>query len=537
MFDTMITGGTVVDGSGKAPFVADVAIRNGKIAAIAPEIDALCLNHLNAKGKIVTPGFVDIHRHADINLFTRGFGTAELRQGITTIVNGNCGLSAVPCPAPHRDEILSFLEPVIGSAKGMPFFDDFTSYLVEVRKVGLPLHCGMLVGNGTVRAAVKGYATGALSAQELQKVQNTLRTSLQNGALGVTLGIVYAPEYNYTTEQFIEVLQPMREFKVPLVTHIRGEGDNFSASLQEVLTIAKALCVPLHISHLKCIGKRNWGTGVAKALRLIDDARAAGMDVTCDAYPYTAGSTQLVQILPPQYLAGGAQGIIAALSDAKKRRELEKILAEPSEEFENLVNLVGWDNIVLTTLHLPEHQAFIGKSVPEIAAMQGKTPFDCACDLLVAEQCKIAMVDHITTENDIKTILQKPYCSVISDSVYPTGGVPHPRLYGTFPRILAKYVRDEKALSLADAVHKMTALPASVYGLEAGRIQVGRAADINVFDLAKIETKATYTQPKQLATGFDAVFVAGELAVKNDVRTDACAGTFLLRKGTPRVRF
>ncbi|MEG1640181.1 MAG: amidohydrolase family protein [Ruthenibacterium sp.] len=530
MFDSIIANGTVIDGSGAPKFAADVAVKNGKIAQIAPHITAPCRRRINAAGKLVTPGFVDIHRHADIHLFADDFGKAELRQGITTLVNGNCGLSVIPCPAPYRDEILSFLEPVIGSARAVPPFTDFASYFAAAQQVKLPLHCGMLIGNGTVRAAVKGYATGALSAQELQKVQNTLRTSLQNGALGVTLGIVYAPEYNYTAEQFIEVLQPMREFKVPLVTHIRGEGDNFSASLQEVLTIAKALAVPLHISHLKCIGRRNWGIGTEKALRLIDAARADGMDVTCDAYPYTAGSTQLVQILPPQYLEGGAQGIVAALQDAEKRKKLAEILENPSDAFENLVNLVGWDNIILSTLQLPEHQIYSGKSVCEIAAMQHKTPFDCACDLLIAERCKISMIDHITAESDIKTILRKPYCSVISDSIYPSAGVPHPRLYGTFPRVLARYVRAEGVLSVEDAIHKMTALPAAVYGLQKGLLATGRDADINVFDLAKIDTKATYEQPKQYAIGFDAVLVAGEIAVENDVRTEVCAGTMIRRK-------
>ena len=301
------------------------------------------------------------------------------------------------------------------------------------------------------------------------------------------------------------------------------------SSLQEVIHIAKALAVPLHISHLKCIGKRNWGTGVTNALRLLNDARAAGMDITWDAYPYTAGSTQLVQILPPQYLAGGTAGIVAALSDGAKRATLQKILEEPSDTFENLVNLVGWDKIVLSTLHLPENQKYVGKTVTEIADMQGKTPFDCACDLLIAEQCKIAMVDHITAESDIKMILQTPQCSVISDSVYPCGGVPHPRLYGTFPRILAKYVRAEKALTIEAAIHKMTAQPAAVYGLSKGLLQVGQDADINVFDLAAIETKATYTQPKQYATGFSAVLVGGRLAVENDAYTGLCAGKMLLR--------
>lgn len=529
MFDFVIRGGTVVDGSGKAGYRADLAVKDGKIAKIAPQITEPAGQVIDAGGCYVTPGFIDIHRHADVNLFLPSFGEAELRQGLTTIVNGNCGLSVVPCPEAHRAEIYRFLQPVIGEVKAPKAFSTMEEYLALAEQVVLPLNVGMDIGNGTVRAAVKGYEPGRLNAKELAAAHEFLRSSLAAGALGVTLGIVYSPENCYDADGFVEVLQPMKEFGVPLVTHIRGEGDLFHESLREVIDIARRLDVPLHVSHLKCIGKRNWGHGVTKALQILREARDSGMDISYDVYPYTAGSTQLIQILPPDYLEGGVEEMVKRLTDPEKRRELTAILKEPQDYFENLLSSIGWENIRMSTLTLPKNQKYVGKSVTEIAKIQGKDPYDCAYDMLAEEQCKISMVDFITSEEDICTILRDPYSSVISDSVYPTGGVPHPRLYGTFPRVLEKYVREEKVLTLEQAVHKMTALPASVYHLKKGLLAEGADADINVFKLENVHTAATYADPKRFATGFDYVLVNGQIAVDHDVMTHKPAGRMLRR--------
>ncbi|WP_101909522.1 N-acyl-D-amino-acid deacylase family protein [Marasmitruncus massiliensis] len=529
MYDLVIRDGTVIDGSGAPGIRADLAIKNGKIAQISRQISESAQQAIDAGGRYVTPGFIDIHRHADINLFLPSFGEAELRQGLTTIVNGNCGLSVVPCPPAHRAEIFRFLQPVIGEAALPADFSTMGEYLSLAEQMPLPLNVGMDIGNGTVRAAVKGYQTGRLTREELAAARRFLHDSLEAGALGVSLGIVYAPENCYDADGFVEVLRPMKEFGVPLVTHIRGEGDLFHQSLYEVIDIARRLEVPLHVSHLKCIGKRNWGHGVKKALEILAKARASGMDVSYDVYPYTAGSTQLIQILPPDYLEGGVEEMVRRLKDPAKRRELAEILRQPQDYFENLVSSIGWGNIRMSTLTLPENQKYVGKSVSEIAATQGKDPCECVCDMLADEQCKISMVDFITSEDDICTILRDPYSSVISDSVYPTGGVPHPRLYDTFPRILQTYVRERGVLTLEQAIHKMTALPACVYHLKKGLLQEGADADVNVFALENIQTDATYEDPKRFATGFDYVLVNGEIAVNHDRMTHKPAGKVLRR--------
>lgn len=530
MFDCVIKNGLIVDGSGSPAFHGDVGLHNGKITAVAPALKGSAAKTIDASGRCVAPGFIDIHRHADVNLFLPTFGQTELCQGLTTVINGNCGLSAVPCLSPYRTEILNFLQPVIGETPSQCTFSAFVEYLDAISQHPLPLHIGMLVGNGTVRASVKGYDPTPMTASELAQAKALLRDAVDAGALGISLGLVYAPENCYTFDELCQVLTVAAERNVPLVAHIRGEGDLFHESLEEVAAIAKSVGAPLHISHLKCIGKRNWGRGVIRALEILDEARASGIRVDCDAYPYTAGSTQLIQILPPEFLEGGTPEIVRRLRDPECRRRLAEILPHPQPYFENLVSSIGWENIRCTSMARPENQPYINKSIAEIAALRGQDPCECVCDLLAAEDCNIAMVDFITCEEDIRTILRYPYTSVISDSVYPSGGVPHPRLYGTFPRILQKYVREDGVLTLEEAVSKMTAKPAAVYGLPGkGLLREGFDADLVVFDPQTVGTNSNYENPRQYGFGFDYVLVDGQTAVDHDKVTGVKAGRLLRR--------
>lgn len=518
MLDYLIKNGRLVDGGNTPSSIKDVGIAGGKIADIKEHIQEDARYVIDAGGKYVTPGFIDIHRHGDAAVFREGFGRLELCQGLTSIVNGNCGLSIVPCPKKYKKEIFDFLKPVIGEVTQKEAFDDFPAYMDFLRKEELPVNVGMLIGNGTVRAAVKGYEAGRLSKGEVDEAGKYIEIALKAGALGVSLGIVYAPEYNYDIEGFVEVLEPMRAYGAPLVTHIRGEGDIFKESIEEVIEIAKRLSVPLHVSHLKCIGERNWGHGVKEALKLLDEARKDGMEVTCDVYPYTAGSTQLIQILPPDFLEGGLIEIVKRLKRKEERQRLTRILKEPSSQFENILSSIGFHNIRITTVQTEKNKKFAGRSIQEIADYMGKDPYETVYDLLIEENCQISMIDFITSEDDIRTILKYPYTSIISDSVYPGKGLPHPRMYGTFPKILKQYVREEGLLTIEEAVYKMTGLPASLYGLShKGRLKKGMDADVIVLDLDRMDTKAYYDNPQGKASGFDYIWVNGKLAVENDM--------------------
>lgn len=532
--DYLFENATILDGSGSPSYTGDVLISRGKISAVGknlgkPSGNAEGLKVIDASGKYLTPGFIDVHRHADAKVLTPEFGELELRQGLTTIINGNCGLSLIPCPEDKKEEIFGFLSPVTGEPIKRTPFTDFKDYMDFVPSK-LPLNVGMLIGNGTVRSAVSGYRGGKLSDEEMARVHRYLRDALSNGAFGVSIGLQYAPEYNYDTNDLIKALEPMKEFDAPLTTHTRGDGDELMEALEEVITVAETLGIRLQISHFKNMGKRNWGDRLLKALDYVDQARLRGLDVNTDVYPYTFGSTQLIHILPTSFLDGGMAGVCEKLTHRAERDKLTDMLKNGSEGFENMVDLLGWESFYLTTFCTEKNQKYTGMSVPEIAKLRGQDPFECVYDLLVEEQGKIGMIDYLASEEDVRTIMKYKHALFISDSTYPTSGLPHPRVYGTFPRILATYVRDEKVLPIEEAVYKMTGMPADIFRIKnKGLIKEGYDADLCLFDLANIGTAATAATPKELGTGFDYVFVGGEPAIINDKMTGAKNGRKLFR--------
>ncbi|MDR2535141.1 MAG: amidohydrolase family protein [Treponema sp.] len=517
MIDLVIRNGCIVDGSGGKPYAGDIGIDQGKIVSIAKNIASPSLKQIDAHNAYITPGFIDVHRHEDAAVFSPDFGELQIRQGITTTINGNCGLSIVPCPPDRRAEITQFLKPIIGNVPGDKEFDCFSAYLGLLETQKLPINFGMHIGNGAIRRAVKGFASGKLSKEEIQKAHRYLEDAVENGAFGVSLGLVYIPENLYDFQGCLEVLEPIRGGTIPLVAHIRGEGTLLVESLAEVIALAEELHIPLHVSHYKCVGQKNWGHLLEKATASLNLARERGLRITCDVYPWTAGSTQLVQVLPPEYLEGGLAKTAERLRDSTLRRECTEILKAPQTRFENLVELVGWENIMVSSVQTPKNQSCIGKRITEIAEERNRDPFDAAFDLLVDEGCDVAMVDFITHEQDIETIMGYPESVIISDSIYPAGGKPHPRQYGTFPKLLAEYVRDRKVLPLETGIHKITGGPAKVFAVpNKGLIKEGYDADLVVFDLERIENHATYLDPCRFGTGFTAVLVNGNLANDQD---------------------
>ena len=526
MHDILIQNGSVIDGSGSPAYAADVAVNGGKIAAIGHNLGP-ARQVIDAAGKAVTPGFIDIHRHADAEVFREGFGALELRQGLTTIINGNCGLSAAPIGGPYRQAVLDYLAPITGPVGETVPTGSLGEYLRAAD--GTPLHTGMLAGAGTIRAAIAGYACPTLDQSQLRAVQKALEGALAEGALGVSLGLGYAPECFYTTEELIAVLSVLRGTNIPVTVHMREEGDAVCDALEEMLTVARRLQIPVHISHLKAMGRRNWGEKIPRAIALMDRAREEGLEVSCDVYPYTAGSTQLIHILPPDFLTGGTAAITQRLKDPARRRELAERI-QKGRDFDNIAGMVGWDNILCSTLSQPENRPFQGMSVADIAREQGKDPFTCVCDLLVSEACAITMIDFITDEADIEKILRLPYSAVISDSTYPTAGKRHPRVYGTFARILERYVRERRVLTLPEAVASMTAIPAAALGLRGkGRLAAGMDADIAVFDPTAVHEAGTYANPHQSAQGMDWVLVGGVPAIADGALTGAKPGRMIRR--------
>ena len=530
MFSVILHGGCVIDGSGRDRFSADIGVEDGKITAIGDLRGAMAQRIVDCAGKVVTPGWIDIHRHADAAAFRPDYGKLELSQGLTTVINGNCGLSAAPFGETHAQEIRTYLSPITGSIPEEIPTDSIARYLDSLPT--LPVHTGMLVGAGTLRTDAAGYDLLHLEDSHFHRIHRAMEQALADGALGVSLGLGYAPECFYATDELIRALAPLAGTDIPLTVHMRQEGDGVCQSIREMLTVAKALRCPLHISHLKAMGRRNWGKKIPEAIALLENAHAEGWDVSCDVYPYTAGSTQLLHILPPDFLEGGLDTLLKRLQEPSQRQILARRIAS-GEGFDNIASLAGWEGIYLTSLHQQENQVYLGRNLLEIGQMMGLTPLDACCELLVRERGQITMIDFMAAEEDICTILKSDLSSLISDATYPTDGKCHPRVYGTFPRLIEHFVQDKGVLTLEEAIKKMTGNPAKALRLaHKGCIAVGYDADLCVFDPAAIHETGTYNNPEQLAVGMSYVFVHGELALENGRITGAKAGTPVRRYTT-----
>lgn len=527
MFDLLLCGGKLYDGGGNAPYTADVAVRDGKIAAIGQNLGPAART-IDAAGFCVTPGFIDIHRHGDAEVFRPGFGRAELRQGLTTILNGACGVSLVPFGPRHKQELLHYLEPITGRLDPAIPTESLGAYLEALRQVRLPLNVGMMMGAGTVRADLFGY--GEADPSDFAAIHRQLERGLADGAFGISLGLGYAPECFYTTQGLIRALEPLRNGTVPITVHMRQEGDGVCRSVEEMISVARELRCPVHISHLKAMGKRNWRRRIPEALELMKNARADGLDVSCDVYLYDAGSTQLLHLLPPDFLKGGVDAICERLRDETQRERLRDAI-ENRRDFDNIAQMVGWENIMLSALNLPEYQSLIGKTVAQAAGELNMDPVDCLCRLLADERCAVTMIDRMACEDDICTILRDGYASVISDSTYPSTGLPHPRVYGSYVRLIERFVLEKQAISLPEAVRKVTSLPAETMGIAGkGRLQVGFDADINLFRPEDFRERATYLDPRRECEGMDTVIVGGVPAILHGQWTDARTGRVLARQ-------
>ena len=525
MFDTLLWGGTVIDGTGRAAFQADVAIENGRIAAVGQLPRDVARQAVDCTGLTVTPGFIDIHRHADGAAFRPDFGIWELSQGLTTIVNGNCGLSAAPFGAANAAAIRAYLQPITGALPPELVTDSLAGYFRSLPP--LPLNVGMLVGAGVLRADAAGYQLTQLEDGHFRTIHRAMEQALADGALGVSLGLGYAPECFYTTDDLIRALAPLAGTQTPVTVHMRQEGGGVVDSVEEMLTVARALGCPVHISHLKAMGRDNWGRKIPQVLALLEQAQQEGLAVDCDVYPYTAGSTQLLHILPPDYLTGGMEAVVARLQDKAARRALAERI-ESGAGFDDIAKLAGWDGIYLTSLHCPEDHPYQGKNLMEIAALMGQDPLSSCCELLVREHGQITMIDFMASEEDICDILRSPLSCVISDATYPTEGQLHPRVCGNVTHLLEHFVREKQALSWESAVHKLTARPASVLHLAGkGQLAVGYDADICVFAPEALHEQATYTQPQQTSQGMTHVLVNGAFAIRNGALTGTESGKLL----------
>ncbi|BCV24862.1 amidohydrolase family protein [Gelria sp. Kuro-4] len=529
MYDVLIRGGTVIDGTGSPGLRQDVAIKDGKIAALANNVRDTATTTIDAGGQIVAPGFIDTHSHSDLMLLANPALEEKVRQGVTTEILGQDGLGLAPV---YSDTAKAMLQEHLAGLLGSPAvvwnWSSFASYLKCYQHRGTILNVAALVSHGALRIAAMGMEDRPATKVELAEMKRLLDEALATGAPGLSTGLIYPPCNYATHEELVELARVVASHGGAFVVHVRNEADTLLESLQEMVDLARASGVHLHISHLKTIGKKNWGK-VDAALTLLETAQQEGLVVTADQYPYLAGSTALAACLPPWAPAGGPQAMLARLRSPEERARIKAAFRETIPNWQNRGETEGWENVIVASLG-SGNPAVIGKSIAQLAAERGADPVDVIMDIILAEENRATMVCFQNCEENLVKVMQKPWVMVCTDGILGAGK-PHPRLYGTFPRVLGRYVREQGALTLEEAIRKMTALPAASFGLtDRGVLKEGLAADVVVFEPAVVLDRATYAEPQAWPEGISHVLVNGELVLAEGMPTGALPGRVLAGK-------
>lgn len=509
----LLHNGTIVDGTGAAAFPGSVGVIDGRIAQIgtcrSEDFDRV----IDATGLVIAPGFIDSHSHSDLKILEHPFVEAKLRQGITTEIFGQDGISMAPLP-------LEFIEPWRKNLAGLDGVSDTidwsyqttSGYLDLLEKSGVGPNVCYLAPHGNIRMEAMGLDNRLPTAEELERMCEITRRELEAGAVGLSSGLIYIPcAYSDMTE-IVEICKVAAEFDAPFVVHQRSEADDILSSMEEILQIGRLSGVRLHFSHFKVCGRKNWDK-IEQVLELLDAAREEGLKVSFDQYPYVAGSTMLGVILPPWAHAGGTDRLLERLQDPRQRQRMVHDIEHGLPGWDNFVEFAGLDQIFVTSVKTQANSDLIGKNLIDIGRMRGKTPYDATFDLLFEEENAVGMVDFYGTEEHIKRFMTRPEQNVCTDGLL--SGKPHPRVFGAFPRVLGKYVREEQILSLEMAIHKMTGKTAEVFHLsDRGRIAKGYAADLVVFDPESVIDRGTFIDPIQFPVGIEAVLVNGQVVVE-----------------------
>ncbi len=526
MLDYIIANGRIVDGTGNRWYRADLGVLGDRIAVIGKGLDPEARRTIDASGMVVSPGFIDMHSHSDLMLLVDSDCSQKVYQGVTTELVGQDGISV----APVRDEMKDSLRRQVAGLLGNPDvqwdWNSLGEYLECVEKRHTSTNVITLVPYGQIRQSIMGDADRAPGAGELASMKALADESIREGAVGVSIGLIYPPCVYATGEEIAAVLEGVARKGAFLVSHIRNESDHLLDAIEEVLTISRNAESALHISHLKAAGKSNWSKTEALLERL-DQATANGQEISFDQYPYVAASTMFGAVFPPWSHAGGPDALLARLEDAQTR---ERIMAEMNHPdpapWENWVRSCGWDNIIVTSVESEANEEIEGMTVEEIAEKRGVSPAEAACDLMIEEDTAVSMVMFWGEEEGVQKVLQHPAHTVGSDGLL--GGKPHPRVYGTFPRVLGHYVRDRGVLPLEDAIRRMTSFPAQRLGLQdRGILKAGMYADITVFDPETIRDRATFLEPRQYPDGVNYVLANGQIIIDQGRHTGNRPGRVL----------
>ena len=532
-YDVIVRNGHVIDGTGSPWYAADVAVDKGRIAAIGNLADAKASHVIDAHGMVVAPGFIDMLGQSEITLLVDPRAPSKIFQGITSEITGE-GQSV----APLNDAMVKENQPAYDHYKVTPDWRTLEQYFARLEKQGIGINMGSYFGAATARAMVIGYGNRAPTADELKQMQGLVEQGMRHGALGLSTALQYPPAPYASTEELIALAKVASHYGGIYATHMRSEGNAETAALEETFRIGREANIGVEIFHLKSSGKENWGK-MPQVIARIEKARADGIDVAADTYAYTAWNNDMAAFTPPWANDGGTEKLVERLKDPAMRARMRKDMTAPTEAWDNeWLAIKGPEDILICSVNNPELVKYQGKRISEIAAEWKQDAIDTIFDFLIKDKAGTYVTVFGMDEPDVALALQQPWMSVDNDaSAAATDGLlaadhPHPRAYGTFPRILAKYVRDEHKLTLADAIRKFTSLPAQREHLtDRGVIKQGMWADLVVFDPATVQDKATYADPNQYSVGMQYVLVNGVPVIEDGKMTGNLPGKVLRGPG------
>jgi N-acyl-D-amino-acid deacylase len=531
-FDVLIKGGMVYDGTGQTPRRADVGIRGDRIVAIGDLQRASAKSVIDATGLAVTPGFINMLSHSEVSLIADGHSMGELKQGVTTQIFGESSMG------PLTDEMKKRRVDQQGDIKYDIAWTTLAEYLAYLEKRGVSQNFASFIGAATVREYVIGLEDKPPTPEQLDKMRELVRQEMEAGALGVTTALIYPPATFARTDELIELSKVAAKYNGKYIAHIRSEANQLTEAVEETIRISRQAGLPAEIYHLKASGQENWPK-LDRVIAMIEEARRQGLKITADMYTYTAGATGLNACMPPWVYDGGAEAAYKRLQDPETRKKIADTMRVPSSDWENLYILAGSpDRILLVGFKSDALKPLTGKTLAEVARMRGKDPIETIMDLVLEDRSRIGTVYFMMDEQNVEKQIRQPWVSFGSDAAsMALEGVflkssTHPRAYGNFARLLGKYVREEKVISLAEAVHRLSGLPATNLALDhRGFIKQGMFADVVVFDPQTIADRATFEQPHQYSVGVKHVFVNGVQVLKDGEHTGSKPGRALWGPG------
>ncbi len=532
-YDLLIRNGRVIDGTGRGGYMADVAIKGDRIARIGKLKNARARRVIDARGLVVAPGFIDLLGQSEINLLIDPRAMSKVMQGVTTEITGE-GSSV----APINERLIAEEGEYYRRYNITVDWRTLREYFSRLERQGIGVNLGTFVGATQVRAFVIGFDNRPPTADELIQMRRQVAGAMEDGALGLSTSLQYVPARFARTNELVELAMAAQRYGGIYATHQRSEANAIDSSLEEVFEIGRRAHIPVEIWHLKTAYKKNWGR-MPEVLKRIEAARARGLEISADVYPYTAASTALTACLPPWALEGGTERMLERLRDNKTRERLKREIATDTSEWENIyLGSGGANGVLISSVVNRELENLQGKRLAEIAAEQKKDDADALFDLILADHGQTSAIYFMMSEDDLRAALRAPFVSICTDSGARASDGPlssakgHPRGWGSYPRILSRYVRDEHLLTLEEAVRKMTGMPAARVGLkDRGVLREGSFADITIFDPQTVRDRSTFEEPNAYPEGIPFVIINGQLSVDNGQRTKTLAGRVLRGPG------